>query len=89
MGEIDMDATKDALLEKWHELKGQVHQQWAKLTDDDLTRLSGKTDELARLLQQRYGYGKAQAEIDIGNWVRDHDDGLQQDIGENHIHKSR
>jgi len=66
-----MDATQDILLSKWHELKGQVRQQWGKLTDDDLTRLSGKTEELAGVLQQRYGYGKAQAEIEINNWLRD------------------
>jgi uncharacterized protein YjbJ (UPF0337 family) len=50
-----------------------VRQQWGKLTDDDLTRLSGKTEELAGVLQQRYGYGKAQAEIEINNWLRDRD----------------
>jgi uncharacterized protein YjbJ (UPF0337 family) len=70
-----MDATQDILFGKWHELKGQVRQQWGKLTDDDLTRLSGKTEELAGVLQQRYGYGKAQAEIEINKWLRDHDRG--------------
>lgn len=68
-----MDANKDILQGKWHELKGQVRQQWGKLTDDDLARLSGKTEELAGVLQQRYGYGKAQAEKEINNWLRDHD----------------
>ena len=68
-----MDATKDILLGKWHELKGQVRQQWGKLTDDDITRLSGKTEELAGVLQQRYGFGKAQAEMEINNWLRGHD----------------
>jgi uncharacterized protein YjbJ (UPF0337 family) len=68
-----MDANKDILLGKWQELKGQVRQQWGKLTDDDLARLSGKTEELAGVLRQRYGYGKAQAEIEINNWLRDHD----------------
>ena len=68
-----MDVTKDILLGKWHELKGQVRQQWGKLTDDDLTRLSGKTEELAGILQQRYGYGKAQAEKEINSWLAAHD----------------
>jgi uncharacterized protein YjbJ (UPF0337 family) len=67
-----MNINPDLLLGRWHELKGQVQQQWGKLTDDDLTRLSGKTEELASVLQQRYGYGKAQAEIEINNWVRAH-----------------
>jgi len=68
-----MDATQDILYDKWHELKGQVRQQWGKLTDDDLTQLSGTTEELACVLRQRYGYGKAQAEIEINNWMRDYD----------------
>ncbi len=68
-----MDANKDILKGKWHELKGQVKQQWGKLTDDDVTRLSGKPEELVGVLQQRYGYGKAQAEMEINNWLRDRD----------------
>jgi uncharacterized protein YjbJ (UPF0337 family) len=67
-----MDTNKDSLLGQWHELKGQVRQQWGKITDDDLTQLSGKTEELAGILQQRYGYGKAQAEIEINKWLHDH-----------------
>jgi uncharacterized protein YjbJ (UPF0337 family) len=72
-----MDATLDILLGKWNELKGQVRQKWAKLTDDDLARLSGKIEELAGVLQMRYGYGKAQAEIEINNWLRDLDQGAK------------
>ncbi|PKO15078.1 MAG: CsbD family protein [Chloroflexi bacterium HGW-Chloroflexi-10] len=68
-----METTKDILLGKWHELKGQVRHKWGKLTDDDLTRLSGKTEELVGILQQRYGYGKAQAENEINNWLEDRD----------------
>ena len=68
-----MDSTQDILHGKWHELKGKVRQKWGKITDDDFTQLSGKTEELAGVLRQRYGYGKAQAEIEINNWLRDHD----------------
>jgi uncharacterized protein YjbJ (UPF0337 family) len=68
-----MDSNQDILLGKWHELRGRVRQKWGKLSDDDLTRLSGKTEELAGILQQRYGYSKAQAEIEINKWLHDHD----------------
>ncbi len=67
-----MDATKDILMGKWHELKGQVRNQWGKITDDDLTRLSGKAEELAGVLQQRYGYSRAQAEKEIDSWLHAH-----------------
>jgi uncharacterized protein YjbJ (UPF0337 family) len=68
-----VNANQDILKGQWHELKGQVKQQWGKLTDDDLARLSGKTEELVVVLRQRYGYGKAQAVIEIKSWVSDHD----------------
>jgi len=65
--------TADLKFEKWHELKGQVRQKWGKLTDDDFARLSGKTEELVGVLQQRYGYGRAQAELEINHWLLDLD----------------
>ena len=68
-----MDANQDILQGKWPDLKDQVKQQWNKLTDEDLQRLSGKTDELVGVLRQKYGYGLVQAEIDISKWLSDHD----------------
>lgn len=70
-----MEASRDVLYGRWHEIKGQARQQWGKLTDDDFTRLSGKTEELAGVLQQRYGYGKAQAENEINDWLASHNQG--------------
>jgi uncharacterized protein YjbJ (UPF0337 family) len=64
-----MDATEDILFSRWPELKSMVHQKWAKLTDDDLAQVNGKTERLVGLLQQRYGYAKVQAEIEINNWL--------------------
>jgi uncharacterized protein YjbJ (UPF0337 family) len=64
-----MDANQDLLQGNWPELKAQIKQQWGKLTDDDVTLLSGRPAELGRLLRQRYGYGQAQAEMEIDNWL--------------------
>jgi uncharacterized protein YjbJ (UPF0337 family) len=66
-------STQDILAGKWHELKGKAKQQWGKLTDDDITRMSGRGEELAGLLQQRYGYDKAKAEAEISKWLDEHD----------------
>jgi uncharacterized protein YjbJ (UPF0337 family) len=68
-----MNANQDFLQGGWPALKGQVKRRWSKLTDGDVQRLSGKTDELAGILQQRYGYGKAQAKIEINQWVSEYD----------------
>jgi len=65
-----MGAAKDILFGKWLELRGRVRQKWGELTDDDLTRLSGQREELAGILQQRFGY--ATAETEISEWLGDH-----------------
>ena len=65
-----MDPTKDILQSKWPELKGQVQQQWSSLTNDDVAEISGKAEELAGILQQRYRYGRVEADMEIRNWLR-------------------
>jgi uncharacterized protein YjbJ (UPF0337 family) len=45
----------------WNEIKGKIKQQWGKLTDDDLTRISGNVDEVVGRIQQAYGYTKEKA----------------------------
>jgi len=45
----------------WNELKGKLKQEYAKLTDDDLTYIEGKEDELLGRLQQKTG--KTQDEL--------------------------
>ena len=39
----------------WNVTKGKLKQKWAQLTDDDLTFVAGKEDELIGRLQQRTG----------------------------------
>jgi uncharacterized protein YjbJ (UPF0337 family) len=73
IGETHMDANQDIAPGQWLELKGQVKQQWGRLTDDDIRRICSDTNEFTCILQQRYGYGKAQAKIEINQWVSEHD----------------
>ena len=49
----------------WKQFKGAAKQKWGKLTDDDLTASAGKREQIAGLLQQRYGYAKAQVEKEL------------------------
>lgn len=51
----------DVLKGKWKEIKGGVKEKWGKLTDDDLTQVEGKEDQLLGLLQKRYGYSREKA----------------------------
>lgn len=68
-----MDTVIDTLGNKWPILKNEVRKRWTKLTDEDLDRVNGKTDELIRILRRRYGYAKVQAGMEINKWLRDFD----------------
>jgi len=54
----------------WKQSQGKVKEKWGKLTDDDLTTIAGKRDQLAGTLQDRYGYGREQAEQELGEFSR-------------------
>ena len=54
----------------WKQFKGKVKEKWGKLTDDDLTTIEGKKDQLAGKLQERYGYGKEEASRELDDFAR-------------------
>ncbi|SHJ83114.1 MULTISPECIES: CsbD family protein [Maribacter] len=43
---------------KWNIAKGKLKQQYADLTDDDLTYAEGKSDELLGRIQEKTGESK-------------------------------
>jgi len=49
----------------WNEVKGKLKQKYGNLTDDDLTFLEGKEDELLGRLQQRTGRTREQLREEI------------------------
>jgi uncharacterized protein YjbJ (UPF0337 family) len=56
---------EDILRGKWKKMRGRVKEWWDLLTEDDLDRIDGSVDELAGTLQERYGYGREDAEREI------------------------
>jgi uncharacterized protein YjbJ (UPF0337 family) len=54
----------------WKTLKGQVQQQWGKLTDDDLDVIAGKREELLGRIQHAYGMSRDEAERQVSAWEK-------------------
>jgi uncharacterized protein YjbJ (UPF0337 family) len=54
---------------QWNQLKGEVKAKWGKLTDDDLTTIGGKKDQLVGKLQEHYGLMKDDAEKQLDAWI--------------------
>ncbi|AGA26346.1 CsbD family protein [Singulisphaera acidiphila] len=48
----------DQIAGDWKQFTGKAKAKRGKLTNSDLTIVAGRRDQLAGLLQQRYGYAK-------------------------------
>ena len=64
---------KDEIGGNWKQFKGKAKEKWGKLTDDDMTVIEGKRDQLVGKIQERYGYAKEQAEKEVADWERKND----------------
>ena len=60
----------DQIQGDWKQMTGKVKEKWGKLTDDDLTTIAGKRDQLAGMLQTKYGYAKEQAEKELDDFLK-------------------
>ena len=54
---------------KWQQMKGEVRQRWAKLTDEEVEALGARKDQLVGKLVERYGILKEDAERQIDDWL--------------------
>ena len=61
-----MNSNELKLKGNWNELKGKIKQQYANLTDDDLTYENGKDDELIGRIQKKIGKTKDE----VINWIQ-------------------
>ena len=59
----------DQIAGSWKEIQGKIRSKWGKLTDDELTVVAGKRDQLAGILQRRYGLAKEQAERELDEFA--------------------
>jgi uncharacterized protein YjbJ (UPF0337 family) len=52
----------------WEQVTRKVKEKWGKLTDDDLTMINGRRDQLEGKIQERYGLAKDQVQKDVDDW---------------------
>jgi len=61
----------DTMKGNWKQLKGKVKEAWGDLTDDELTQVEGKRDQLVGLIQKKYGKTKDEVETQLAGYERD------------------
>jgi uncharacterized protein YjbJ (UPF0337 family) len=59
----------DTIEGKWKQSAGAVKEKWGKLTDDDLTVIAGKKDQLVGKIQERYGIARDAAEKQVNEFT--------------------
>ncbi len=60
---------RDVLEGKWKQIRGDVKQQWGKLTDNEIDQINGNADKLAGYLQEKYGYSHEKAELEARRFL--------------------
>ena len=53
---------RDIAKGNFKQIKGQIKQQWGKLTDDEIDQMEGNAEILTGKLQERYGLDRPEAE---------------------------
>lgn len=60
---------REQMAGSWRVMRGKVKEQWGRLTDNDLTEISGRHDQLVGKIQERYGKQRDQVERDVDRWL--------------------
>ncbi|MBL7706663.1 MAG: CsbD family protein [Taibaiella sp.] len=53
-----MSVLQDKIKGNWNQMKGNLKQKWAQLTDDELLYEEGKEDEMIGRIQKKTGESK-------------------------------
>ena len=61
---------EDTIKGNWKQFKGNLKEQWGKLTDDDFDVVAGRREQLTGKIQERYGVAKDEAEKQLADWER-------------------
>ncbi len=58
----------DQIEGNWNTFNGSLKAQWGKLTDDHLTVIAGKRQQLSGKIQEIYGITKEESNKQISAW---------------------
>jgi uncharacterized protein YjbJ (UPF0337 family) len=61
--------TWDQIEHRWIRIKGQIQEQWARLSDEDLDRIRGKRERLLGRIQELYGVAREDAERQVDRFL--------------------
>ena len=61
---------RDRLQGKWKQFTGSMRERWGRLTDDRLSVVAGKHNQLAGRYQEQYGITREEGERQLKDFLR-------------------
>ena len=52
----------------WNDYKASAKQQWSKLSDEQLSNMHGKREDLAAKVQEAYSLSKEETDRQVSDW---------------------
>jgi uncharacterized protein YjbJ (UPF0337 family) len=56
---------KDRIEGNWKQVSGKIREKWGQLTDNDMTEIAGKREQLVGKIQKSYGLARDAAESQV------------------------
>jgi uncharacterized protein YjbJ (UPF0337 family) len=76
-----MTATRQIASGHWNEIKGKLQEAWGQLTDEELDRVKGDTNQLIGLVQRKTGKSREAVEDFLDNLTHEGQNIWQQATG--------
>jgi uncharacterized protein YjbJ (UPF0337 family) len=67
--EREDDMNWDQVQGNWEQMKGKAREKWGEITDDEMTEIGGRKDQLIGKIQAKYGSSRADAERESDDWA--------------------
>ena len=61
---------RDRLEGKWKQFSGSVRERWGRLTDDQLSVVAGRHDQVAGRYQEKYGVAREEGKRQLREFLR-------------------
>jgi uncharacterized protein YjbJ (UPF0337 family) len=71
---------RDILEGMWKQIRGSLKETWGEITDQEFEEIDGKRDKLAGKLQEKYGWSRAEAEVEIDKFLNDTERSLKSSL---------
>lgn len=79
--EVENAYYSDELRNHWNEIQTQLKQKWNALTEDDIQRIKGRSDQLISQLQERYRFNREKAVAEFQAFIETLSTTIKEKVG--------